>query len=948
MNDKNQNIIKAKYYTKKGLIKEGKFNSNSTFGQILDYFKKNNKNIFFKLKPKYIFNGEIVKNNQLISKLIHIDKNCSLKYAEIWIEINNESNDNKTGEQDIIQKKILKPTKNPFSIIVITPSKDSISLEKYPEYTTKKFDLYDFNYTSAYCNSPNFLFISGGEQNSRILDNFWIIEHVLYSIEQKKMPYPKKNHSMIYIEEGLVYIVGGNTNTTFFYDLEKDEFIKCGNLIHACQEPTLLRINDFIYCLSSLKNKNFFERIKITRMSGNWEKINVFISPEIKIEFINNSFGALNMGDGNIIICGGNNASENSFTFNYFSHTLIKNEEKNENIELGDKRLYPIDNNYYIGISKYFEENKEIIIINKKTKKLKKIKCNKTQIIDNNFNDIKIKQDEENDKEEDLNGSVSVNAIINRKGSKGVFTIKNLGPNLEDKFEDFLKEQKEFVENNLRNNNKEEINKEINHKINNEISSKKKIDDLSDNLGFLEVKVINPINDKNIKNIKNKNLNKNYGNIFVKETNLKFGESYDKDDEDEDEEEEEEEEEYFCNNFQYNISENCSESNKTGKDKENYNAQMNKKINQKKNEEIIFDRIDKDNFEEDKLNNKQYNNDLEKSIENILEIKEENNGRNKEEENIEIKKEKINERNKEEYIERSKEEKNEITKEENIERNKEENNEGNKEENNEGNKEENNEKNKQEYDNNPINNNINDEQPKNEKNDLLELKKEEIDNENNIDKQKEKEKENENEKEHKEKYDNLRKNILDFQSTSDMYALSQNHLAEISPEKDKTNNENKESSEIKNKNANNNSPSVAKQLNDSSDISDFKYYQNRLEHFEKKFNINYKNEKCQNKIDASNKINKQKLISVFTPVVNRTRYPKIESSSPYCSLRLKEEGFIVNPTNSEENPNPMYNSLKESNINDGYSSIYEKILKNQEDGINLPVIDSSKIYQFQK
>ena len=44
----------------------------------------------------------------------------------------------------------------------------------------------------------------------------------------------------------------------------------------------------------------------------------------------------------------------------------------------------------------------------------------------------------------------------------------------------------------------------------------------------------------------------------------------------------------------------------------------------------------------------------------------------------------------------------------------------------------------------------------------------------------------------------------------------------------------------------------------------------------------------------------------------------------------------------------MYNSLKESNINECYSSIYEKILKKQEDGINLPVIDSSKIYQFQK
>ena len=918
MNDKIENIINAKYYTKKGLIKEGKFNSNSTFGQILDYFKKNNKNIFFKLKPKYIFNGEIVKNNQLISKLIHIDKNCSLKFAEIWIEINNESND-KTGEQDIIQKKILKPKKNPFGILVITPSKDSISLEKYPEYTTKKFNLYDFNYTSAYCDSPNFLFISGGEQKSRILDNFWIIEHELYNIENKKMPYPKKNHSMIYIEEGLVYIVGGNNNITFFYDLEKDEFIKCGNLIQVCLEPTLLRINDFIYCLSSLKDKNFFERIKISRMSGNWEKVNVFISPENKMKFTNNFFGALNMGDGNLIICGGNDISENSFIFNCFSHTLIKTEEKDENIELGDKRLYPIDNNYYIGISRYFEENKEIIILNKETKKLKKIKCSTMEIIGNHFNDIKIKQDEENDKEDEINGSVSVNAVITMNNSKGVFTIKNLGPNLEDKFNDFLKEQKEFLENNLRKNNKEISDKEINHNINNEISSKKKIDDLSDNLGFLEVKVINPINDKNIKNvknIKNKNSPKNFRNIFVKETNLKFRERYDKDDEYEEEEEEEEEEEFFCNNFQYNISEKCSEVKKSRKDKENYNVQMNKKISKKKNEEIIIDKIDKDNFEKDKLNNKQYNNNIEKSIENIKEILEENNKGKKEEKN-EINKEKTKEESKKEY----------------------------KGENNEGNKEKNNEKNKQEYDNNPNNNNNNNnEQAKNEKNYLLEVRKEEADIENNIDKQKEDEKE----KEHKEKYDNLKKNILDFQSTSDIYVFSQNQLSELSPEKEKTTNQNKHSSEAKNQNSNNNSPPVLKQLNDSSDISDFKYYQNRLEHFEKKFNINYKNEKCKNKIDASNKITKQNLNSLFTPVVNRTRYPKIESSSPYISLKKKEHGFLAKHTNKEENPNPMYSSLKEFNINGSYSSLYEKILKKQEDGINFPVIDSSKIYQFQK
>lgn len=912
MNDKNENIIKAKYYTKKGIIKEGKFNSYSTFGQVLDYFKKNNKNKFFKLKPKYIFNGEIVKNNQLISTLIHIDKNCSLKSAEIWIEIINESN-NKKGEQDIIQKKILKPTKNPFSILVITPSMNSISLEKFPEYLAKKFDLYDFNYTSAYCDSPNFLFISGGEQQSKLLDKFWIIEHELYSVEQKIMPYPKKNHSMIYIDEGLVYIVGGDTNITFFYDLEKDDFTKCGNLIQVYQEPTLIRVNDFIYCLNSLRDKNFFERIKIERISGNWEKTNVFISPENKLEFTNNLFGALNMGDGNILICGGNNVSENSFTFNYFSHTLIKNEEKdeNENIELGDKRLYLLNNNNYIGISRYFEENKEIIILNKETKKLKKIKCITNEIIGDHFNDIKKGENNDNDKEEDLSGAISVNAIINR--NKGVFTIKNLGPNLEDKFDDFLKEQKDFVENNLRTNKNEINNKEISHKIHNEISSKNKIDDLSKNLGFLEVKVINPINDKNIKDKDSEKSDKNYRNIFIKEINLKVGERYDQDDEDKDEEDEEEGEQ-FCNNFQYNISEKCSEIKKSGADKENYKFQIYKKLTKKKNEEIIINKIGKDNIWQHRLNHKQDNNVLEKSIENIKEIVQENNIRNREE-NIENSGGNIG-----------------INKEENIEINKEEN------------KEENKRKDNQEYNNNHINNNNNDEEQKNNKNTLLELKMKALDNENNIDKQKE----NENEKKHKEKYDNLRKNILDFQSTSDIYALSQNHLTEISIEKENTNKQNKQYSETKNLKAINSSPSVLKPLNDSSDISDFKYYQNRLEHFEKKFNINFKNEKCQNKIDASNKITNQNLNSVFTPVINKERYPKIESSSPYCSLRLKEQGFLVNSTNSEENPNPMYNSLKESNINDGYASIYEKILKKQEDGINLPVIDSSKIYQFQK
>ena len=58
------------------------------------------------------------------------------------------------------------------------------------------------------------------------------------------------------------------------------------------------------------------------------------------------------------------------------TNTLSQNEGKDDKIDLGDKQLHPINNNYYIGISKHFEIDQEIIILNKYTKNAKKKKCN--------------------------------------------------------------------------------------------------------------------------------------------------------------------------------------------------------------------------------------------------------------------------------------------------------------------------------------------------------------------------------------------------------------------------------------------------------------------------------------------------------------------------------------------------------------------------------------------
>jgi hypothetical protein len=739
---------------------------------------KNNNNKFYKLKSKYVFNGKTINKNQIVSKLIHINSNSSLENAEIWIEIDTDNNNQEQKEEklNVIQKKILKPTKNPFGLIIITPSKNSISFKKYPIKISKKYGLYNFNYTSAYCDSPDYLFISGGEQNFEISNGFWIIDHELYKIKYKQMPYKKKNHSMIYVNENLVFVVGGNTVETFYYDIKKDKFIKCGDLNELTQEPTLIKINDFIYCLSNLQDKNFFERISIKKLSRTWEKIYPILSYKNKIDFTSYFFGASYFDNNNIILCGGNNVAQKTFSFNYLTNTLIQNEGKDDKIDLGDKQLHPINNNYYIGISKHFEIDQEIIFLNKNNKNVKKIKCNISPNSDS-FYDFQIKE-KEFIKKESL-GIVSIYAKLNDKHYKGVHTFINLGPNLDFDFEnDDPNEKKLFITKNNMNSKSYDNTKYNSNKKN---YYNKIIDEIYDNTSYLEVKV---------------NKAKNHNKIF--RTHNKS-------------------------------TENCPKK-------------------------------------------------------DIIKIKN--------------------------YSMEQKKEKNSDNKIDQI--------------------------------NNPTNGgNLN----------YFNQKNEEKENEVNI-------MDLTKEKEHKEKYDYLRRNILEYKSFSDMYGSSQNQFGELISDEENTNNNNATPRKIKDKLLNGSgvnsnlisSPLEHKELYNISDMSEFKYYQNRLEHFEKKFGVKNNNQKkdsnnkkFENIIEESNKIIGEKLDSIFAPLARGSRYPIIDSSFPY---RLRDSDLFIDLKKSMDSA--IYKSMKEKNIKAISFSLFNNLFKNDKNEKNMPVIDSSKIYQFQK
>jgi len=210
-------LIKAIHLTKSRIIGEQLFTSEITFGDILKYFNEQLKKEFLNLKKIYTFNGIDSNETYQIKKLLNLPKN-SKNLLEVKIEVNEK--EILDDEYDPIITKIIKPKYYPFSLFVYSPKEGKIALEEYTSNISKEYNLKKISSGSSYCNSPDSLFISGGGvYYKNPINDFWIINKEDYSIELKKMPLAKRDHSMIYIPNQQVLIVGGGDNKCIIYDI---------------------------------------------------------------------------------------------------------------------------------------------------------------------------------------------------------------------------------------------------------------------------------------------------------------------------------------------------------------------------------------------------------------------------------------------------------------------------------------------------------------------------------------------------------------------------------------------------------------------------------------------------------------------------------------------------------------------------------------------------------
>ena len=457
----NQNEIKVIYYTDSSIIGEKIFNPNISLSEIFAYFQNNLKTTETHIKSNYSLNGkDVINKSTSISDLINKNKNIKPNNSnQIELKIEVEEYYDLDGREDEAFDKILIPsTKQPFQLIIYQPLDNSIEIKNFPENILLKYNLNKFDESSAYLNIKNYLFLS----NNEIL---CMMDKNNFETKKYKMPIIKKNHSMLYIPDNFIFFAGGNSLETFFFDIEKSEFIQWGKMNTRTQKPALFLYGDYIYSFNSFNdnnlNNNYFERTNITSKNNRWEKIFPEYDGNIEVgEYISSSYGVSKASKGNILLIGGKGSK--CLLYSPLNNKLFfSNNENNVNLILGDKNFYKINDLYSIGIPIDFFQNKKIGLLNKKNNSLFYV----------NYNEITSKLNEK------LIGKIEIKTSEKNKINKKASKIKN-NKNDNNNSSDTKKEKQDKQENQekqekLENNNI--INCDIIHIDFNDINEEEEI-----------------------------------------------------------------------------------------------------------------------------------------------------------------------------------------------------------------------------------------------------------------------------------------------------------------------------------------------------------------------------------------------------------------------------------------------------------------------------------------
>ena len=532
-------LMQIKILMKSKYIWEKTYNIEITLEQIYkDFIIENNYEKDFIIK--WYFNKKLIElNSTKLKDFLELNNFSNYSTIEFEQEIN-EINETK----NIIEKLdyIAIPYFNPFKLLIYNIKQRKTNFQKFEDNSLINNEQIKFGVESTYCNGGNHFFILGGinlttrEEICMLLD----IDLKKGKIEDQININPKKrNHGMLYYQKKL-YIVGGNNEKTFYYDLETKKIENLGNLNIKRFEPSIIIHSNYLFCFDATRNsenKFSFEKIDLIQRSS-WEIIYPKISHNI-IENIYNQkyFGISEDNNYNIIFIGGlyiNNAEENienystffNIKYNLVNNTMEKTDIPFQELSFNEKTLLPLNENENIILLSSFGKNPKIIEFLKDNNNIKITELN---IPEKNDNINKINKSS-------IKNSLNINSSINldmpgTDNKKSGVKINIV--NLKKKNEKIIKTNEQNIEINKdeENKNKTEMDENIeDNNINiikdnnlNEQNNIPKNEEIKNDKPILEIKdetkdIYNGNNSKilntsQINDVNKENNNINEGNI---------------------------------------------------------------------------------------------------------------------------------------------------------------------------------------------------------------------------------------------------------------------------------------------------------------------------------------------------------------------------------------------------------------------------------------------------
>jgi hypothetical protein len=221
---------------------------------------------------------------------------------------------------------------SPFEVIVYDKTQNIVAFQNYVQD-----DLAFFNQFSSYCNGVNTLFISGGdrqrEMEEQTTNSNVLVKMDLVTNEITKLPNLVQGrywHSMIYVPNNYVFIVGGvNNKTVEVYDTVKNTIAIDSELNEFRSEASLCCVdNTYLYAFCGFKFQDDYidtvERCDLRAKKREWENVKINFSEKIKSLDICYFAIAYHTPD-TLLFLGGTDKKSTDKGNNYSQHNYVYN-----------------------------------------------------------------------------------------------------------------------------------------------------------------------------------------------------------------------------------------------------------------------------------------------------------------------------------------------------------------------------------------------------------------------------------------------------------------------------------------------------------------------------------------------------------------------------------------------------------------------------------------------